>query len=188
MTSLKEWNTENIKDNDINGNFDKSIIRQLASSQDTTEYSVTSSSFADIGYSKTLTLTNYDVIKYIKIALDTKGDHIDGYWLRCKITNDTSDVFYIDLEVPNTSEPIFYQGNETTYTSISRIGTPYRINHNSSYHTSAIEDLSSLFDGTSFTLTFEARYISTSTPAYIKNITITAMVERLQDVEVTGWA
>lgn len=182
---------------ELNENFQQSIIRASASSEDTTEYSVsTNSSYSDIGYSKTFTVPDVgdnNILWGFKIVYDRKvNDSLDYAVLRMKVTN-------------NTTGEVFYAFNDTTnYTNKAQsLGNFF---NNTSYATSteyvqANQLITAVGDGvyglipfdaaafgSSYTITFEAKTLTGNDTAYMKNITITAYWSFLQDAETEGWA
>lgn len=189
----------------LNSNFDKSIIRRNTSSEDTTEYSaaLVHSSWTDLGYSKTLTMPeSQNLILGFKVVFDVKTSTTNEEVLyRAVLTNDSnSGVIYFYTTTRNVQysgdsdkESCLTFTNSNTYETktISAFGIPISIS--SDYNDSIASNTGSLaahLDGSSYTLTFEAKgndYTETPT-GYIDETTVTLFWTYVEDDTVSGWA
>lgn len=202
MVILDTFSEVNDGDQLNDGYFNSSMVHARSSSEDVSEYSVTTNAWADLGYSKTFTPdygTN-NLIFGLKITLDHKYATAVGQ-LRGVLTNNTTGAsIYLTINSDQS-----YNGSSsnqanlslitnTTYaTSTFYIGFP---NYADAFTTGAgsmstDEFFKSILSGASYTLTFEAQDDTnggTATTIFITNITATIYYVVVRDEQVGGWA
>ena len=195
---------------DLNDSLDyASSIHRNTSSEDTTEYSVvTTSNWADVGYSKTFTCPeNKNIIRGLRLQFDAKTSNTGQItYYRAVLTNNTNGntitftngTFSRSQDGYNAYASVLGAGASTTsYVSQDQyahaIGITMNVYDYNAYGTrfaASTNNFKAIQDGATYTLRITAwngDYAQTPT-AYIKNITATIYWDKLADDEVSGWA
>lgn len=196
--------------NELNENFQQSIIRRSKGSEDTNEYSVlVTGGYVDTGYSKTFTVPNGISILPIalNLKLDSRTDISEGYYVRAKlVNNDTSQELYVYKDVTGYSDStvtnprkILFSGSGTSYGTREVISGLWDTESYSEVGESDDRESISVVnpsfwgikEGTSYTLTIEVSNQAYNDPNFtffIKNITPTLYWQYIGEESIEGWS
>lgn len=165
-------------------------IKRYAMTQDTTEYSVTSTTWASVGFSKTFTppAGTSAWLMALKCQMDNKESGGEGK-IRVRILNNTSgnSLYLKIIQEGSGGDAYLFSFNSPTYITnnitvlLSNVRTDDVPDENVVPY-----DLQNLQDGATYTVTIEAK--NTSGTVYAKNITFTAYYAVMAAVVTSGWA
>ena len=190
-----------LKEGYYNGIYGSVGLRKNSSSQDVTEYSITTSTtWTTMGYSKTFTVPNSGkaFLHGIKLVFDTKSATGTTQMMRIKITNNTNGaVAYGTTYIPSGGSRIAVASETTTssyatktvYARLDEITGVYADSVTTS-ESSTLIDFEALQGGSSYTVELIAKRGNGGIAelTYVTNLTSTLFWSYEQADDVSGWA